>query len=171
MEPGSWHGLDMLGRRAVPFVLSLLLIVLSVLPWPLPGATTIAPMPLVGAVYYWTVHRPELMPPAMAFLLGVAQDALSGGPLGLTALLLVFAHFLLADQSRHVTRGPFVLDLIGFAVTAAAFIAVSWLCMSAYYARLVSPNPLILQFLLGLCLYPILNWLFGLTRTLVLRAG
>ena len=163
MRPRSWHGLDMLGRRAVPFVLSLGLIVASVLPWPLPGATTMAPMPLVAAVFYWTVHRPDLMPATMVFLLGLLQDTLTGGPLGLTALILLVAQIGLAGQSRHIARGPFLLELMAFTVTAAGFAAASWLCTTVYYGRLASPHPLLLQFLLGLCFYPILNWVFGLT--------
>ena len=163
MREPSWHGLDTVGRRAAPFVLSLGLIVASVLPWPLPGATTIAPMPLVGAVYYWTVHRPEVMPATTVFLLGLAQDTLAGGPLGLTALILLLAQMALIGQSRYIARGPFVLELAGFAVTALGFAAASWLCMSLYYGRLASPNPLVLQLLLGVGVYPILNWVFGLT--------
>lgn len=159
----------MAGRRSLPLLLCLALILFSVLPWPLPGATTLAPMPLIGAVYYWTIYRADLMPGPMVFLLAVVQDLLSGGPLGLTAALLLAGQWMLLGQARLLSRVPFFLELIGFAVMAILFGLATWLCMSAFYGRILSPNPLILQVLLGLCLYPILNWIFGLTRTVVLR--
>ena len=153
----------MFGHRAVALALGLGCVLISVLPWPLPGATTIAPMPLLGAVYYWTVHRPELMPPGMTFFLGTVQDVLTGGPLGLTALILVAAQLSLAGQARALSRGPFPLDLLGFAATAVVFAALNWLATSIYFGSLLSPEPLGPQILLGLCLYPVLNWFLGVT--------
>lgn len=169
MALGSWQTLDMLGRRTIPFLVAVALILMSLLPWPLPGVATVAPMPLLATVYYWSVHRTELMPPTAILLLGLLQDILTGGLLGLTAFMLLGAQWALLGQARHLARGPFVLELAGFAVTAATFAGASWLAISIYYRRPVTPNALVFQFLLALCLYPLLNWLLGLVRMLVPR--
>jgi rod shape-determining protein MreD len=164
MTSGLWQQLDLLGRRAVPFALTLALIVLGVLPWPLPGATPVAPLPALAAVYYWSVHRPELMPPAGVFALGLAQDMLGGGPPGLSALVLLLAQGLTLRWRRHFVRAPFILAWWGFVMAAAGAGAVSWLIASIYYATPVWSEPLLVQFALNVCLYPVLSWVFGWTR-------
>ena len=164
MTAGFWQGIDLLARRAVPFALTLALILLSALPWPLPGAVAVSPLPALAAVYYWSVHRPELMPPLAVFLLGLVQDALGGGPPGLAALVLLLVHGLTRRWRRHVQRAPFALAWSGFILAAAGAGAASWLAASLYFLTPVWPKPLIVQFTLNACLYPALAWMFGWVR-------
>ena len=39
--------------------------------------------------YFWTLHRPDLLPPVGLFVLGVVLDAVGGMPVGVTALPLL----------------------------------------------------------------------------------
>ena len=62
-------------------------------PLRLPDVSPVVPALALVAVYYWAVHRPSLMPAWVVFLIGLFQDLLSGGPVGvgILSLLLVFA--------------------------------------------------------------------------------
>ncbi len=172
MAPGFWQRLDLLGRRAVPFAATLALLVLSMLPWPVPGAAPVSPLPALAAVYYWSVHRPELMPPLAVFGLGLAQDLIGGGPVGLNALVLLLVRGMIVGQARrHFARGPFVVDWWGFAVAAGASGALSWVLASLYHGTLVWPKPLLVQYLLNICLYPAISLVFGWMRAGLLRLG
>src|SRR5690606_13303248 len=77
---------------AIPRALGIFLVLLASLPWGLPQFAMLSPMLGLISVYHWTVHRPDLMPVAGAFAVGLSVALLSGGPLGLNAFVLTLVH-------------------------------------------------------------------------------
>jgi rod shape-determining protein MreD len=130
---------------------------------------TLAPMLVVMAVYYWSIYRPKLMPPWFAFLLGLLHDLMSGGPLGLTALLLLALRGLGASQRRMFVSRSFVLNWWGFALAAFASSLVFWVAISIYHVRLLDPTLALLQCVLASALYPGVTWVFNRTERLMPR--
>lgn len=169
MLPLAWQKLDAWLRNATPTVLAVILILVSVVPWPLPGLSTVAPLFGLIAVHYWTVHQPQVMPAAAAFLLGLAQDLLGGGPIGLNAFVLVVAHAVIERQRRHFARKPFIVDWWGFAIVAAGVVAATWVIASVYFTQLLRAEPLFIQYLLTICAYPAFAWLFSRLRLTLFR--
>ena len=47
-----------------------------------------APLLALMPVYFWCLVRPDLMSPAAAFVIGMLEDILSGGPPGVWARVL-----------------------------------------------------------------------------------
>ncbi len=87
------------------------------------------PMPLFPfmVVFYWAMLRPNLMPPLAIFLIGLFQDFLSGGPVGLWALSYLLAAALISTQRGiFAWRGRAAL-WAGFAIAAILVAAISWL--------------------------------------------
>lgn len=80
MKPTAWRRLDLFARELMPFALTLGLILVGAIPFYVPGLQSVAPSLPFIAVFYWTLHRPDLMPAAAAFLIGLFQDVLSGAP-------------------------------------------------------------------------------------------
>ena len=171
MRPGLWHKLDLWARNSVPFLAALAMVVIGLVRWPLPGAAPVAPVLALVAVHYWTVHRPELMPPAAVFALGLLQDILGGAPIGLNALVLLVVHGVLLMQRQHLARRPFIVDWWGFAVVAAGAGLLGWLVASLYYGGTIWPKPLLVQYLLNLCAYPVLAWVFTRAQLLLFRTA
>ncbi len=159
--PPIAQALDIWVRSAVPSIVALGFVLVGIVPWPLPGLTSVAPLFGLIAVHYWTVHRPAVMPVAAAFLLGVAHDVLGGGPVGLNALVLVATHAVISAQRRHLARRPFIVDWCGFAMVAAGAVALAWLAASLYLGQLLAAGPLIVQYLLTVFAYPAFAWLFA----------
>ena len=58
------------------------------------------------------VHRPALMPPAMAFILGIAQDIISFAPLGLSALTAMIGCAIIATYRRPILANNFIQQWI-----------------------------------------------------------
>lgn len=164
MLPLLWHKLDTSVRSALPTVLAIGFIFVGIVPWPLPGLSSVAPLFGLIAVHYWTVHRPLVMPAAAAFLLGLVQDLLGGGPIGLNALVLVLVHAVVMAQRPHLARRPFIVDLCGFAMVAAGAVAVTWLVACIYFMRLIGMEALMIQYFLTVCAYPAFAWLFSRLR-------
>ena len=169
MPIGFWHRLDFLARASTPFLLTLVFGILGVVPWPLPGAAFVAPVPALIAVHYWTVHRPELLPPAAVFSLGLFQDLLGGAPLGLHALVLLVVQGLVFSQRRYLARRPFIVNWWAFMIVAAGAGAFAWVVASLYAGSAIWAKPLVAQYLLNMCTYPILAWIFARVEALLLR--
>jgi rod shape-determining protein MreD len=165
-----------LGRRAArlwgqatPALLTTLLVLPSVLPIESPGIGEIAPMLTVMAVFYWSVYTPELLPPWLAFAVGLLQDLVSGGPVGMMALILVLVATYVATQRRIFLSRSFVVGWGGFALIALAVAAGSWAVASLYFASLLRPAPMLLQALITVMLYPGLVWLLARAQITMMR--
>jgi rod shape-determining protein MreD len=129
----------------------------------------LAPMLLVMAVYYWSIYRPKLLPAWLAFVLGLMHDLLSGGPLGMTALLLLTLRGLGVSQRRLFVSRSFVLNWWGFALTATATSIVWWIAISIYHVRWLDPTLALLQCAMACALYPGVTWVFNRTERLMPR--
>ena len=72
MNTALWQKLDQAARNITPFLLTLVLVFISVLPTRIPIYAEVAPVLALVAVYHWAIYRPNLMPLWCVFLLGLA---------------------------------------------------------------------------------------------------
>jgi rod shape-determining protein MreD len=161
MNPGALQRLDLRLRHALPVLLTLLVVLLSVAPLRLPDYALVAPGLVLVSLFFWTVHRPDLVRPWHAFVIGLFDDALSGTPLGVNALILVVVHATIVAQHKVFRGRSFAVIWFAFAVIAAgAQLLEAFLALVA--ARLlVDPLLLLVQLLLTIALYPAVAWLLG----------
>ncbi len=155
------HRLDRTARNLAPFALVLGLVVIATLPLRLPGYDATAPNVALIAVFYWAIHRPDLLPAPAAFLIGVWQDLLVGAPLGINALLLLVAHRVVSAQRRILIGKSFAVMWWAFAVTAFAAALGLWLLTMAFHAAALGPEPALIQILSTIAAYPFLTWPFA----------
>ena len=111
-----WQRLDKVGRNLAPFAVTSMFALAGMIPVPLPGYASVAPFLTAIAVYYWAIHRPDLMGPGTAFLIGLLQDLLTGGPLGVNALVLVVTHWAVCSQRRVLVSSTFAVMWFGFSL-------------------------------------------------------
>jgi len=109
--------------RFLPTVTILILALLSVLPLRFPDYAAVAPLLALAGLYYWTIYRPELLPPAAVFLCGVVLDLLSGAPLGIAALVFLLTRIVVLPQRRFFVDRLFPFVWGGFTLLAAGAIA------------------------------------------------
>lgn len=160
--------LRLLGQLT-PAALTILLMLPSVLPIEAPRLGEITPMLTVMAVFYWSIYRPELMPSWLAFVIGLLQDLISGGPVGLTALILVLVATYVGSQRRVFLSRSFMVGWGGFALIALAVAAASWAIASLYLGAVLRPAPMLLQALATTLLYPALVWALGRAQIAMMR--
>jgi len=84
-----WTRLDCTARGLAPFALTVLLIVFGMVPLGVPDFAPVMPALGVIAVFFWLVYRPDLMPAWAVFLVGLIQDLLGGGALGVGVFVLL----------------------------------------------------------------------------------
>ncbi|ANK82291.1 rod shape-determining protein MreD [Minwuia thermotolerans] len=147
-----WHPSRLL--LALPGLVTVLLILVGSVPI---GAPLVGPvLPAFGmiAVFVFAVQRPDLMPHWLAFLIGLAQDLVTGGPLGLNALLLMVVQAVCAGQRRFLVGRPFALAWAGFAVIALPAALAQWLIACIYFAEIVPIGDVMLQAGSTVALFP-----------------
>jgi rod shape-determining protein MreD len=148
-------------RLLLPGLVTFIAVLLTVLPLGIPFAAVVTPFLSLMAVYYWSIYRPDLLPPAVVFVLGVLQDMLTGGPVGLLALVLLLVQALAVSQRRILLGQAFSVEWAGLLLVVAGAGAVSWTLASVYYLALVPPVPFVVQALITVALYPLGSWLFA----------
>lgn len=159
MNPTFWDRLDLFARALLPFLITVTLIVAGMVPLPASAASGVWPaLPLV-AVYYWCVHKPELMPIWIVFVLGLIQDVLSGGLIGVHAISLLCVYAFISWQRRVFTGAPFTLVWCVFIVVAGVALTLEWLLHCLGLFVFLDPRPAFFQYLLTVAAYPAFAWI------------
>ncbi len=160
MTGGFGQKVDQAGRNVAPFAITAFLMLVGMVPLQLPGWGTVAPQFVLMAIYYWAIHRPDLLRPSFAFGLGVLHDLLSGIPLGLSALVFVLVYWVVLSQRRFFLAGSFAMLWFGFLLIACGASLVYWLGVSLLSLTLAPPSSTIAQTALTVALFPIFSWAF-----------
>lgn len=151
--------LDHAARMTLPFTTTLLCVLLGAAAWPVPHLGTIAPPLALMAVYYWSIHRPDLFRPWMAFVVGLGNDTIQFLPLGLSALLFVAAHQVIFRQRRFFAGHSFFMLWTGFALTVIAVTAAEWVIQQLLAWQITPVIPVALQTMLAIVFFPLPCWL------------
>lgn len=160
MKPTLGQQLDTQARRLVPAAAAVALVLLSAMPLHVPGLARVMPLLALVGVYHWSAYRPDLMPAPVVFALGLFQDIVGGGPLGLYAAVFLLVHGGVVSQARFFVGKGFAVLWFGFALMAGAGAVVAWVATALFNAALVDAWALLYQYLLTLGVFPILSRLF-----------
>ena len=161
MSDGGWRFLDSTVRRLAPLLTGLLGVLVDLLPLPNPAPETLAPLTTVCVIYFWTLYRPDLMTPLAVFVIGLALDAVGGMPLGLSALSFLIVRSVLLTGQRFLMAQPFVVIWACFALMVTAVGAVRWLLASLWWGHLFAFQPILLEAVLTVAIYPVIGWLLA----------
>ncbi len=151
---GFLHQLDRQGRSIAPSAITLIFVLLGMVPVPLPGWEAIAPQLALASVYYWAIHRPDLLPPWLAFVFGVLGDLTSGSMPGLTAVGFLLVHAVVLSQRRILSRGNVLILWAAFAAIAVLVAIVSYVLVSALNLVVLPIRPVLLQAVLTTAAFP-----------------
>lgn len=158
MTDGLSQKLDRIARNIVPGLLTLILVMMSAVPFYIPGYAPVAANWALMAVFYWAVYRPELMPNTVVFALGLFLDILVGTPPGMNALVLVLVRASVVTQARMFRGTSFVVLWWGFGVVTICAALVIWLLSAGLSMTMLSLQPVLFQAALTTALFPFLVW-------------
>ena len=160
MKPTVWHRMDVLSRQLTPFLLTIFLVLLSAIPFQVPGLARVMPLFSLIVIFPWGVYRAELLPAYAVLVIGFFQDALSGVPMGVYTLVYVLVYGLVSFQHRFFSGKSFCVVWLGYAVVSAGASFLVWLLVSLLHGAVVDPLAVAFQYLLGLGCYPLIAHLF-----------
>lgn len=171
MTGDIFHKLDLAARHAAPGAVTLILVLVGVTPTHLPYYSAIAPMLPLASVYYWGVHRPDLMPMWLIFLVGLLHDVLTDSPIGLHAAILLLCQWVLLRQRRFLAGRPFAMLWFGYVVVVVGVGLLEWIGTGLYDLAVAPARPVLIRAVLTIALFPPLAWLFIQVHRGFLRAG
>ena len=153
--PGLLRRLDSAARAALPATSTAVLVLAAA---GLPGTPSLMPAITLGAVFFWTIFRPAAMSAPVVFLLGLLQDLLGFGPLGVAVLVLLLAHAGTLRMRRFLARQSFLVVWLTYLAVAAAAVVLGYGLHALLGWRLPPPAMAGTQLALTAGLYPILAW-------------
>ncbi len=171
MSGSPWSSFDLAARNSTPTLLLLFLVVLGQLPFSLPGDSAVTPYFVLMAVFYWGLHRPDLLPAIVVFIVGLLQDALEGEPFGVNAFVLIAVYWFVASQQRHIGGRPFLVLWLVFASVGLVAACLRWLLVSTLTTTLILPWSVAFEYLMTVALYPVLIIAFVLAQKTLPRGG
>lgn len=169
MKASIWYRLDILTRLLTPFLLTLALVVLNILPLEIPGFSTIVPLLPLMAIYHWAVYRSELLPAYAVFIIGILHDIFSGTPIGLNTAVFLLVYGVVIWQHRFLFGKSFVIIWLGFAIVSAGAFVLTWILYSLWNFTLVDPSGAAFQYLLTVGAFPGLAWMFMRWHQFIIR--
>lgn len=125
-------------------------------PLDIPEQAALLPAVALCSVWFWSVFRPDAMPPPVVFLIGVLVDLLGYLPLGVMAFTLLAEHGLALTMRRGLSRCGFAWIWLVFAGVAAAAALVIWLLVMVLTLRLLSPYPAMFIGVVTVAIFPVL---------------
>jgi rod shape-determining protein MreD len=158
--------------RLLPIVTTLLAATIAILPVPVPGYAALTPAFTLMAVYHWTIYRPDLLPPIGVFAIGLAQDLLSGAPVGVGALVLLLARAGVLRGRRYFINRTFPFVWTGFALLAAPAILAEWALDCLLKLSFFDLRSTMFRTVLTIAVFPVASFALGRTqRALIGAAG
>ncbi len=121
------------------------------------------PMPLfpLMALFFWSMARPQLMPPLAVFLIGLLQDFLTGGPVGLWAMAYLLTFTVMATQRETFAgRGQFAL-IVGFVLAVLCAFGFAWIIARISLGPGVVTGRFFTEAGLSILVFPLVGRLFG----------
>ena len=151
-------------KGLLPFITTLFFILLTQLQYKMYFLENIFPFLSLAAVYYWGIFKPRLMPVSAVFFLGLLQDILSGGPLGLMALLLMIVRLFVLRQGSRFLEREFLFNWLVFILASFVFGAALWAISSIYLKETQVIWNMLGQSLLTIAIFPLVVWFLGWVR-------
>jgi rod shape-determining protein MreD len=116
----------------------------------------IAPPVTLMAVVFWSLFVPSALPLWLVAAVGLVEDLLTGGPLGLTALLLLLAGVLIDTLRRDLVELSFPLLWLGFGAVSAGYLTLEWIGFSLTAGTALDFAPSAARWALGVAFFPLM---------------
>lgn len=158
-------------KAATPMLLGMIGVIILSLPLRLfegLGPTPIIPLVVV---FFWSIYAPDYLPSVSVFLIGILQDLLTGGPLGLWAVVYLVTQFVVMSQRAYFHGREQKVVWLGFALVAGGVSLMVWLVMSLMSGVLLPIRTLLGQMAATVLIYPLFGMAFGRLHHRVLVEG
>ena len=157
--------------RLLPILTTILAALVTILPLRAPGYAALTPAFTLMAVYHWTIYRPDLLPAVALFAIGLAEDLLTGGPVGFGALMLLLARAAVLRFRRHFINRTFPFVWWGFTLLAAGAMLALWTLHCVLQLNFFDFRTTMFRAVLTIAIFPVASFALGRTQRALMGAA
>jgi len=148
-------------KAAAPTLLGIFGVIILALPVRLFEGFVPTPIIPLVVVFFWSIYDPDLMPSVSVFFIGLLQDLLTGGPLGLWAAVYLVTQYIVLSQRAYFLGREQKVVWLGFAMAALGASMILWLVMSLMAGLMLPVRGLLYQMFATVMIYPFFGAAFG----------
>lgn len=108
------------------------------------------------ALYCWLILRPDLLPPASVFGLGILSDLIYANPLGADTFIFMVFYMVIYTQRRFLIGHSFLFLWGTFAILMVPLLAAQWGLVSLLRWQFMPVALMVGQYCLLIGFYPII---------------
>jgi len=123
-----------------------------------------APLFPLIALFVWSVRYPRFVPPWVIFVVGILQDLLTGGPLGMWAISYLLAFAIARLRTTEPSAREFILLVARSSLMTGIATLVAWVAGSLSIGQPADPTSLVTEGVITLIVFPAFCWLFARKR-------
>lgn len=124
------------------------------------------PMLPLMTLFIWSTVRPRFIPPIVIFVIGILNDVLTGGVLGVWALAYLVSLTIARSRDEDGPTREFGPVWIRFLVVLAIAIPVAWSAGSLAIGQPAPVRPLLIEGVASALMFPLLAFVFIRRRNL-----
>ncbi|NOX95594.1 MAG: rod shape-determining protein MreD [Alphaproteobacteria bacterium] len=148
-------------KAAAPTLLGIFGVIILALPVRLFEGFVPTPIIPLVVVFFWSIYDPDFMPSVSVFFIGLLQDLLTGGPLGLWAAVYLVTQYIVLSQRAYFLGREQKVVWLGFAMAALGASMILWLVMSLMAGLMLPVRGLLYQMFATVMIYPFFGTAFG----------
>jgi rod shape-determining protein MreD len=159
--------LDRWGRVALPGVMLLFFVLMTLAPLRAPYLSDALPLLPALVVFQFSLATPERLPGPLLLVAGILLDLLLGGPgapVGISALCFVLIRESVVANRRYLVGVPFLFQWVGFALLMGGNVLLVWAFTALWTWTAIDPLPALMQYIVVLVIYPLLGPLLARVR-------
>jgi len=157
--------------RLLPLLTTILAALVTILPLRAPGYAALTPAFTLMAVYHWTIYRPDLLPSVALFAIGLAEDLLTGAPIGFAPLAFLLTRAVVLRCRRYFVNQAFPFVWAGFTLVAGSTLLGLWAVHCLIELSLVNPRYTVFRMVLTIAIFPLVSFLLGRTQRALMGTG
>jgi rod shape-determining protein MreD len=157
--------------RLFPLMTTILAALVTIVPLQIPGYAALTPAFLLMAAYHWTIYRPDLLPPFALFVVGTAEDLLTGGPIGVSALLLLLVRVGVLQYRRYFVNRGFAFVWAGFTLLTWGALVAAWALHCLLAMTVLGFRATLFRIVLTVAIFPLASFLLGRGQRALIGAG
>ena len=144
-------------QKSLPLLTSIVFLVLAYLPLNFGIFYNVRPDFGLMCIYFWMLHRPDLIGIGTIVLMGVVNMFISSAVVGASLIAYLVMYVLIYNTQKLFNAKPFVVIWYGFMALCFCSLFVKWLVVSVYYNAFLPLSMLMLSYLIGIVLYPLVS--------------
>ena len=153
--------LSLIARAIAPTLLGLLGVLVLATPLRLFEGSVPTPLLPLVVIYFWTIYGPGFVPSVSTFAIGLTQDLMLGGPIGVWTIVYLLTQYAVLSQRDYFLGREQHVVWLGFAITAFGAGLLVWGQMSLLIGSWAPIAPLGWQMLVTVFFYPVIAIAFS----------